>query len=148
MDGPGGETGNLSQIARSISESATLKLNETARKLREKGEPVIHLGGGEPRSRTPIDAIVQGNTVQVPKEIDLQYAVASALVGRAIKSQGTPESNTVIGNILDFASTFPQREMGVMLVSDMHRAIGQEMFSVPQFSNWAKVVADVMLYSQ
>jgi aspartate aminotransferase len=45
-------------MARSICESPTLKLNETAALLRDKGEPVIHLGGGEPKSRAPIDAIV------------------------------------------------------------------------------------------
>lgn len=49
---------SISQLARSISESATLKLNETAARLREKGEPVIHLGGGEPKSKAPIDAIL------------------------------------------------------------------------------------------
>ncbi len=49
---------SISQLARSIKESPTLKLNETAALLREKGEPVIHLGGGEPKSRAPIDAIV------------------------------------------------------------------------------------------
>ena len=36
--------------------------------------------------------------------------------------------------------------MGVMLVSDLHRAIGQEIFSVPEFSPWAQAVAEVMLY--
>jgi aspartate aminotransferase len=49
---------SLSQLARSISESPTLKLNETAALLREKGEPVIHLGGGEPKSKAPIDAVI------------------------------------------------------------------------------------------
>ena len=49
---------SLSQLARSIRESATLKLNETAALLREKGEPVIHLGGGEPKSKAPIDAVI------------------------------------------------------------------------------------------
>lgn len=48
----------LSQLALSIKESPTLKLNETAALLKDKGEPVIHLGGGEPKSRTPIDAII------------------------------------------------------------------------------------------
>jgi aspartate aminotransferase len=48
----------LSQLALSIKESPTLKLNETAAILRDKGEPVIHLGGGEPKSRTPLDAII------------------------------------------------------------------------------------------
>lgn len=49
---------SISLIARSISESATLKLNETAAILREKGDPVIHLGGGEPKSKAPMDALV------------------------------------------------------------------------------------------
>ena len=49
---------SLSQIARSISASPTLKLNEKASILRAKGEPVIHLGGGEPKSMVPMDAIL------------------------------------------------------------------------------------------
>jgi aspartate aminotransferase len=49
---------SLSQLARSMKESATLKLNETAALLREKGEPVIHLGGGEPKSKCPVDAVI------------------------------------------------------------------------------------------
>ena len=51
---------SLSLIARSISESPTLKLNETADKLRQRGEPIIHLGGGEPKGKAPIDALVAG----------------------------------------------------------------------------------------
>ncbi len=49
---------SLSQLARTIKESVTLKLNETAALLREKGEPVIHLGGGEPKSKAPMDAVI------------------------------------------------------------------------------------------
>ena len=49
---------SISFIANQISESATLKLNETAAILRAKGEPLIHLGGGEPKSKAPIDAIL------------------------------------------------------------------------------------------
>ncbi|UCF66199.1 MAG: pyridoxal phosphate-dependent aminotransferase [Acidobacteriota bacterium] len=49
---------SLSHIARSIGESVTLKLNETAAMLREKGDPVIHLGGGEPKSKAPLEALV------------------------------------------------------------------------------------------
>ena len=49
---------SLSLIGRSIAASATLKLNETAAILRDKGEPVIHLGGGEPKTKAPIDALV------------------------------------------------------------------------------------------
>ena len=84
--------------------------------------------------------------VRVPKETDLQYAVAAALVGRAIRAKDEDNAAEVFGNILEFASSFSQREMGVMLVSDMYRAIGQDIFAVPQFSKWANIVADVMLY--
>ncbi len=93
-----------------------------------------------------IDAIVRGETVPVPKDTDLQYAVASALVARSIRAKDTAEASDSWGCILDYAGRFPQREMGVMLVSDMHRAVGQDLFAVPQFSNWAKAVADVMLF--
>ncbi len=93
-----------------------------------------------------LDDILAGREVPVPDEIDLQYAVAAALVGRAIRAAETPESATVIGHILDYAGSFPQREMGVMLVSDLHRAIGEMLFTVPQFGAWANAIADVMLY--
>ncbi len=48
---------SISIIGRSIGESATLRLNQTFAILKAKGEPVIHLGGGEPKSKAPIDAI-------------------------------------------------------------------------------------------
>src|SRR5512141_756103 len=48
----------ISQLARSIVESPTLRLNEEARLLRERGEPVIHLGIGEPKNKVPIAAIL------------------------------------------------------------------------------------------
>ena len=34
------------------------KLKETAALLREKAEPIIHLGGGEPKTKAPVDAII------------------------------------------------------------------------------------------
>ena len=49
---------SLSKIAISIPASPTIALNEEARLLREKGEPVIHLGIGEPKNKTPITAIL------------------------------------------------------------------------------------------
>ena len=94
-----------------------------------------------------IDAILRGEDINVPKEIDLQYAVAAALVGRAIRAKKEDTREQTWGHILDYARSFPQREMGVMLVSDMHRAVGEEMFTVPQFATWAKDIADVMLYN-
>ncbi len=93
-----------------------------------------------------LDAILAGEGQAPPKEIDLQYALASALVGRAIAAQGRDDSAQVIGRILDYARSFKHKEMGVMLVSDMLRAIGDEMFAVPEFSAWASSIGDIMLY--
>ena len=68
---------SVSQLARSIKASPTLRLNETAKRLRDKGEPVIHLGGGEPKSKAPLDAVLscaaQLNTGEV------RYAPADGL---------------------------------------------------------------------
>ncbi len=68
---------SVSQLARSIKESPTLKLNETAARLRDKGEPVIHLGGGEPKSKAPIDAVV--NCATQLNTGDVKYAPADGL---------------------------------------------------------------------
>ncbi|MBD3620125.1 MAG: MoxR family ATPase [Chromatiales bacterium] len=93
-----------------------------------------------------LESIILGEEVDAPREIDLQYAVASALVGRAIRARGTEAANDVHGNILNYAGRFPQKEMGVMMVSDMHRAIGQDLFAVPQFADWAEAIADLVIY--
>jgi aspartate aminotransferase len=68
---------SLSQLAKSISESPTLKLNETAALLRDKGEPVIHLGGGEPKSKAPIDAIV--SCTALLRTGDVKYTPADGI---------------------------------------------------------------------
>jgi aspartate aminotransferase len=48
----------ISRLARSIAASPTLALNEEARVLRERGEPVINMSVGEPRNKTPITAVL------------------------------------------------------------------------------------------
>jgi len=68
---------SLSQLARSIVESPTLKLNETAGQLREKGEPVIHLGGGEPKSKAPMDAIL--NCTSLLNTGEVRYTPADGI---------------------------------------------------------------------
>jgi hypothetical protein len=93
-----------------------------------------------------IDGIVQGKESHVPAGIDLQYGVAAALVRRAVLAKDTPEGNRILGNILQYARRFPQREMGVMLVTDLHRSVGKPLFAVPEFAEWANSVTDLMLY--
>jgi aspartate aminotransferase len=48
---------SISRLASEIKESPTLTLNAAARRLQEQGEPVIHLGAGEPKSKVPPEAI-------------------------------------------------------------------------------------------
>ncbi len=66
-----------SQLARSIAESPTLKLNEEARLLREKGEAVIHLGAGEPKNKAPIAAIL--NSAAKLSTGDIKYIPTDGL---------------------------------------------------------------------
>jgi aspartate aminotransferase len=75
---------SLSQIAKTIKPSPTLALNEKAAILREKGDPVIHLGGGEPKSRAPMDAIL--SAVNLLNSGEVRYAPAD----------GTPEMKKAI----------------------------------------------------
>ena len=93
-----------------------------------------------------IDAIVRGESSEVPSAMDLQYGVAAALVRRAREARERPQADRLYGNILRYAKAFPQREMGVMLVTDMHRSIGKPLFRVPEFADWAASIDDIMLY--
>lgn len=49
---------HLSYVAKQIAESPTFALNEQARLLRERGEPVINMGIGEPKNKAPLNAIL------------------------------------------------------------------------------------------
>ncbi len=68
---------SLSLIAKSIKASPTLKLNEKFAILKEKGDPVIHLGGGEPKSKVPMDAIL--TTVAHVNTGEVRYAPADGI---------------------------------------------------------------------
>ncbi|MBP7864450.1 MAG: pyridoxal phosphate-dependent aminotransferase [Acidobacteria bacterium] len=48
---------SISRMASALAESPTLKLNARAKQLKDKGEPIIHLGAGEPKSKVPPDAV-------------------------------------------------------------------------------------------
>jgi aspartate aminotransferase len=73
----GGGAMGISQLASSIAESPTLKLNEEARILREKGEAVVHLGIGEPKNKTPIGAVL-GSAVRLTQG-DVKYSPTDGL---------------------------------------------------------------------
>jgi hypothetical protein len=91
-----------------------------------------------------LDAIIQGEKVSIPKELDLQYAICAALAGRAIAAKNEANAQQIWGNILNFAKDFPQPELGVMLVSDMQRGVGGDIFSIPEFTHWAGKMAKTL----
>src|SRR5512146_2972495 len=68
---------SLSNVAKAIAESPTLRLNEEAQKLRDRGEAVIHLGIGEPKNKAPITAIL--SAASKLNTGDIKYAPADGL---------------------------------------------------------------------
>lgn len=75
---------SISQIASRISESATLKLNATAAALRAEGKPVVHLGGGEPKSKCPEGAITAGTELLQTGEVRYTPASGTPALKQAI----------------------------------------------------------------
>ncbi len=92
-----------------------------------------------------VDAIARGESQPMPVPVDLQYGVAAALVRRAVRVARAPEANRVLAHILAYARRFPQREMGVMLVTDLQRAIGRPLIDVPEFGEWAESLGDLIV---
>lgn len=90
-----------------------------------------------------IEAIARGEPQRVPDSVDLQYGVAAALVRRALRTPKQEHAAT-IGNILRYAKQLPQRELGVMMVADMQRAIGRPLIDVPEFRDWALSVGELL----
>lgn len=93
-----------------------------------------------------LDAICAGCAADVPQDLELQHAVAAGLVGRALRAKGSATALQVYGNILQYAERIPTREIGVMLVADLHRGLGSALFALPAFTRWAERVRDVLLY--
>ncbi len=95
-----------------------------------------------------LDGIIAGRVDEVPEPVDLQYGVASALVRRAIQCRESPDAKRVLAGILRYARCFPQREMGVMLVTDLERSVGRPLFGLPEFHEWANAMSDILLYER
>jgi aspartate aminotransferase len=75
---------SISQLARAIPQSPTLRLNEEAQKLRDKGEPVIHLGGGEPKNKVPISAILSSTAKLKTGEVKYVPTDGTSSLKRAV----------------------------------------------------------------
>jgi aspartate aminotransferase len=68
-----------SMLARAIAASPTLALNERAKSLADQGQPVIHLGGGEPKNKAPHAAIVAASAQLTKGEV--KYAATDGTTG-------------------------------------------------------------------
>ena len=74
----------LSRLATSIPQSPTLKLNEEARRLKEKGEPVINLTVGEPTNPTPQSAMAAVTEMLQRRAVKYSPAGGDAALKKAI----------------------------------------------------------------
>jgi hypothetical protein len=95
-----------------------------------------------------VDAISRGESMEMPQRLDVQYGVATALVRKAQRLSAGEEALAAMRNILRYARAFPQQELGVMLVTDMHRIIGQPLYALPEFKDWAQSVSDMLLFDR
>ena len=130
---------SLSLIAKNIGESATLKLNEIAAILRAKGDPVIHLGGGEPKGKAPLDAVLAATS-----------AVASGEI-RYTPPDGTPELKKAIIRYTEEFYGFRPAPENVMasggakqaIMTALHALIdpqGEVIFPVPYWVSYPDMV--------
>lgn len=89
---------SISLMAREIAESPTLMLNEKARLLREKGEKVIHLGAGEPKSKAPIEAILSSAAQLSSAEVRYTPTEGIPILIKAIVRYMEENYNKVVSN--------------------------------------------------
>jgi aspartate aminotransferase len=130
---------SLSQLARSIAESPTLKLNEIAALLRDKGEPVIHLGGGEPKSKAPIDAIVSCSALL--RTGDVKYTPADGIpaLKKAIIRYTEEQYDRVVSPENVIASSGAKQSIMVLLHSILDPK-DEVIFPVPYWVSYPEMV--------
>ncbi len=87
---------NISNQAKNITASPTLSLNETANALKAEGKPVINLSIGEPKNKTPENAISRS---------------VSRLQTRSIKYTATGGIPELKDAIIDYTQDFYHRQV-------------------------------------
>ena len=91
--------------------------------------------------------VAAGRVTEVPRGIELQYALAAAVVRHVERLAGAEQANAA-SHVLGYARRFPQRELGVMLVTDLQRVLGRPLYDLPAFADWAESVADLLAYER
>jgi hypothetical protein len=91
--------------------------------------------------------IAAGRVTEVPRGVEFQYAVAAALVRHIGRLEGAAQA-AAVSTALAYARRFPQRELGVMLVTDLQRVVGRPLYDLPAFAEWAGDVSDLLSYER
>jgi hypothetical protein len=98
-------------------------------------------------SMPDIAAIAEGREQSVPRGIEMQYAVAAALV-RYIARLPVEAQQSGITYALTYARRFPQRELGLMLVIDLQRSVTSPLYDIPAFAEWATEASDLLSHER
>jgi aspartate aminotransferase len=130
---------SISQIARSLTPSATLKLNEKATIMRQKGDPVIHLGGGEPKSKAPFDAILATTGLLDSGEIRYSPPDGTVAMKKAIIRYTEEHYNRLVGPRQIIASNGAKQALMVALqaVLNPHEEV---VFPAPYWVSYPDMV--------
>ncbi|MFO7189763.1 MAG: MoxR family ATPase [Pseudomonadota bacterium] len=94
-----------------------------------------------------VAAIAAGREQRVPRGVEMQYAVAAALVRHVMRLPREAQLEAA-AHVLDYARRFPQRELGLMLVIDLQRNLPRPLYEVPAFADWAAEVGDLLSYAR
>ncbi len=90
-----------------------------------------------------LNDILEGRSVSIPNALDLQYAIVSAIVSHVRRHELSDHS---LNYLLTFAETFPARELGVLLVADLFKMLGERLIHLDAFTPWASQHADLLVY--
>lgn len=91
-----------------------------------------------------VDALINGGSPPLPTGVDLQYALATAIVTRIARL--SPPPPTMIDHVLAEAGRFSQKEIGTMMIVDMARHIGNPVFESEAFGRWARETGNELLF--
>ena len=71
-----------------------------------------------------LNDVLEGRSVSIPNALNLQYAIVSAIVSHVRRHELSDHS---LNYLLTFAETFPARELGVLLVADLFKMLGERL---------------------
>ena len=129
----------ISRIGSSISQSATLALNQTAAALRAKGEPVIHLGGGEPKSKAPADALAAAAAMLKTGEVRYTPAGGTLALKQAIIQYTEEFYGTTVDPANVIASNGAKQSIMVALQAILDPT-DEVIFPVPYWVSYPEMV--------